>query len=66
MTKKKVRRDTLVDVLPGIVFMGCGMTQEKTDKIAAALRRKVLGGEVFACPVKLHGGGEKWRSKLRD
>ena len=52
MTKKKVRRDAVTDVLPGIVFIGCGMTQKKADKIAAKLRRK-LSGEVFACPVKL-------------
>ena len=36
--------DAVANVVPGIVFMGCGMTQEKTDKFAAAIRRK-LGGE---------------------
>lgn len=62
---KKKKRDTIVDVLPGIVFMGCGMTLEKADKIAAELRRK-LAGEVFACPVKLASRMEAAKNDSTD
>lgn len=55
MAKKKSAKvsrkskDTVADVLPEmpgkIVFMGCGMSQKKTDEMAAAMRRKLREGK---------------------
>jgi hypothetical protein len=56
MAKKKAakkvsrtRKDTVSDVLPEmpgkIVFMGLGMSQKQSDAMAAAMRRKMGGGE---------------------
>jgi len=44
-TKKSAGSSAVANVVPGIVFMGCGMTQEKTDKFAAAMRRKLGKGK---------------------
>jgi hypothetical protein len=47
--KARSRKDTVSDVLPEmpgkIVFMGLGMSQKKSDAIAAGIRRKITGGE---------------------
>lgn len=43
--KKSASRDTTAEILPGIVFLGCGMTQEKTNKFAEGIRRKLSGGK---------------------
>jgi hypothetical protein len=56
MAKKKAakkasrkRKDTVSDVLPEmpgkIVFMGLGISQKQSDAMAAAMRRKMGGGE---------------------
>ena len=43
--KNEDSQDITIEILPGIFVTRCGGTKENTEKLASAIRRKIISGK---------------------